>query len=139
MELADAAAADRARLDAQLAAAEDAASGQGLEAFFRNGDSALDPGQFLEALTVWTVNALDVLTPEARLMAQFVACLEDGDRNADVVGATWGNLWQRLDRPGRSGPTGSGSASCSPRSSDPQGVEQALAEILGASADPPAE
>jgi hypothetical protein len=106
MELADAAAADRARLDAQLAAAEDAASGQGLEAFFRNGDSALDPGQFLEALTVWTVNALDVLTPEARLMAQFVACLEDGDRNADVVGATWGNLWQRLDRPGRSGPTG---------------------------------
>jgi len=139
MELADAAAADRPRLDAQLAAAEDAASGQGLEAFFRNGDSALDPGQFLEALTVWTVNALDVLTPEARLMAQFVACLEDGDRNADVVGATWGNPVAAAG-PARAERTdGSGSASCSPRSSDPQGVEQALAEILGASADPPAE
>jgi CHAT domain len=84
MELADAAAADRARLDAQLAAAERAAAGLGLDAFFRDGDSTLDPGQFLAALTGWTVNALDVLTPAARLMAQFLACLEDGDRNADV-------------------------------------------------------
>jgi tetratricopeptide (TPR) repeat protein len=100
MELADAAAADRARLDAQLAAAEDAASGQGLEAFFRDGDSTLDPGQFLAALTGWTVGALDVLTPAARLMAQFTACLEDSDRNADVIEATWADLWQRLDRPG---------------------------------------
>jgi CHAT domain len=100
MELADAAAADRARLDAQLAAAEDAASGQGLEAFFRDGDSTLDPGQFLAALTGWTVNALDVLPPAARLMAQFIACLEDSDRNADVIEATWADLWQRLDRPG---------------------------------------
>ena len=106
MELADAAAADRARLDAQLAAAEDAASGQGLDAFFRNGDSTLDPGQFLDALTGWTLNALDVLTSAARLMAQFTACLEDSDRNADVIEATWADLWQRLDRPGDPPPPG---------------------------------
>jgi hypothetical protein len=83
MELADAAAADRARLDAQLAAAEDAAAGLGLDAFFRDGDSTLDPSEFLTALTGWTVGALDVVTPAARLMAQFIACLEDGDRRSD--------------------------------------------------------
>jgi hypothetical protein len=65
MELADAVAADRARLDAQLTAAEEAADGLGLEAFFRDGDSALGPGQFLAALTGWTIGALDVLTPDA--------------------------------------------------------------------------
>ena len=43
MELADAAAADRDPLDTQLAAAEKAAAGQGLEAFFRDGSSTLDP------------------------------------------------------------------------------------------------
>jgi CHAT domain len=106
MELADAAAADCARLDAQLAAAEDAASGQGLEAFFRDGDSALDPGQFLAALTGWTVGALDVLPPAARLMAQFITCLEDDDRNAEVIEPTWVDLWQRLDRPGDPPPPG---------------------------------
>jgi hypothetical protein len=106
MELADAAAADTARLDAQLAAAEDAATGLELEAFFRDGDSALDPSQFLDALTGWTVNALDVLTPEARLMAQFVACLEDGDRRSDVIEANWADLWRRLDRPGDPPPPG---------------------------------
>jgi hypothetical protein len=106
MELADAAAADLARLDAQLAAAERAAAGLGLDAFFRDGDSALEKGQFLDALTGWTVGALDVLTGPARLMAQFTACLEDGDRNADVIGATWADLWQRLDQPGDPPPPG---------------------------------
>ena len=106
MELADAAAADRARLDAQLAAAEDAASGQGLEAFFRDGDSAMDPGQFVDALSGWTVSALDVLTSAARLMAQFIACLEDDDRRSDVIDANWADLWERLDRPGDPPPPG---------------------------------
>jgi tetratricopeptide (TPR) repeat protein len=106
MELADAAAADRARLDAQLDSAERAAAGLGLDAFFRDGDSTLDPGQFLDALTGWTLNALDVLTPAARLMAEFTACLEDGDRNADVIEANWADLWERLDQPGDPPPPG---------------------------------
>jgi CHAT domain len=106
MELADAAAADRARLDTQLAAAERAAAELGLDAFFRDGDSTLDPDQFLTALTGWTVGALDVLTPAARLMAQFTACLEDDDRNADVIEATWADLWERLDQPGDPPPPG---------------------------------
>jgi hypothetical protein len=100
MELADAAADNRRRLDAQLAAAEDEAGGLSLDAFFRDGDSVLGPGQFLTALTGWTVSALGVLTPTARLMAQFVACLEDGDRRSGIIEAAWGDLWERLDRPG---------------------------------------
>ena len=47
MELADAAAADPARLAAQLAAAETAVGGQVLDAFFRDGATALDAAQFL--------------------------------------------------------------------------------------------
>ena len=100
MELADAAAANRDRLDAQLAAAEAAAretgGGPGLEAFFRDGTTSLDPEQFLDALTKWTKGALGVLSPEARLMAEFVACLEDGDRLSFVIDATWADLWRRL-------------------------------------------
>ncbi len=61
MELADAAAADRTRLDTQLAAAEEAAGpARRLEAFFRDGASTLDPGEFLAALKAWTVTALGV-------------------------------------------------------------------------------
>ena len=100
LELADAAATDPTRLDAQLAAAEDASSGPALEAFFRDGASTLDPEQFLAALTGWTSTALAVLPPAARLMAEFVACLEDDDRQVVVIEATWSDLWRQLDRPG---------------------------------------
>jgi hypothetical protein len=100
MELADAAAASRERLDAQLDAAEQAAAGLSLDAFFRDGDSTLDPGQFLDALTAWTLNALDVLPEPARLMAQFIACLEDDDRRSDIIEANWADLRRRLGQPG---------------------------------------
>ena len=104
MEIADKAAADRARLDAHLAAAEKAAADYGegggvLDAFFRDGKSSLDADQFLDALTTWTVTTLGVLDPEARLMAQFAARLEDSDRATAVIGATWPGLWRRLRRP----------------------------------------
>jgi len=100
LELADAAAADRDRLDAQLAAAEEAAAGQRLDAFFRDGASALIPEEFLDALTGWTTTALGVLPESARLMAQFLACIEDEDRMSGIVAATWADLWRRLERPG---------------------------------------
>jgi tetratricopeptide (TPR) repeat protein len=100
LELADAAASDRDRLDAQLAAAEAAATGQGLDAFFHDGTSTLDPDQFLAALAGWTASVLAVLAPAVRLMAQFVACLEDADRRSGVIGATWAGLWHRLEQPG---------------------------------------
>jgi hypothetical protein len=100
LELADAAAADRDRLDAQLVAAEQASAGEQLEAFFRDGASTLDPGRFLDALGTWTSTALSVLPEAARLMAEFVACLEDDDRQTAVIEATWEDLWWRLGRAG---------------------------------------
>ena len=108
MELADAAATDRFRLTAPLQAAENAVRqaerGQAgiageLAAFFRHGESTLDPDQFLAALSAWTTSALGVLSPDTRLMAEFLACLEDDDRASHVIDATWPPLWQRLGRP----------------------------------------
>jgi tetratricopeptide (TPR) repeat protein len=100
LELADAAAADRTRLDAQLAAAEGVAEGPALEAFFRDGESTLEQHQFLAALAAWTLSALAVLPPPARLMAEFVACLEDHDRQQTVIQATWPDLWRSLNQLG---------------------------------------
>jgi tetratricopeptide (TPR) repeat protein len=38
--------------------------------------------------------------PNARLMAEFLACLTDEDQRKAVVEATWPRLWKRLGRPG---------------------------------------
>ena len=100
MELADAATGDLARLTAQLNAAETAASGQALDAFFRDGTTALDAAQFLDTLTTWTTTTLTELPEAARLMAQFLACIEDSDRFSGIVDANWADLWRRLARPG---------------------------------------
>jgi len=101
MELADAAAtAGSARLVAQLDAAETAAGGQVLDAFFRDGTTALDAAQFLDALAAWTTTTLAAIPSPARLMAQFLACLEDDDRQSWIIDATWADLWHRLAQPG---------------------------------------
>ena len=90
MELADAAAIDPARLTAQLDAAETAADGQVLEAFFRDGTTRLDAIQFLGTLAIWTTSTMAALPQPARLMARFLACLEDGDRQSSIVDAQLG-------------------------------------------------
>jgi tetratricopeptide (TPR) repeat protein len=100
MELADAAATDPARLTAQLDVAETAAGGQALDAFFRDGTTALDTAQFLDALTAWTTTTLDQLPAPARLMAQFLACIEEDDRQSWIIDANWADLWRRLSQPG---------------------------------------
>ena len=100
MELADAAAGDPARLTAQLAAAETAAGGQALDMFFRDGVTGLDGAQFLGALTGWTAATLAELPAAARLMAQFLACLEQDDRQSFIIDVNWADLWRRLGQPG---------------------------------------
>jgi tetratricopeptide (TPR) repeat protein len=100
MELADAAAADPARLTTQVDAAETAAGGQALDAFFRDGTTALDAAQFLDALTTWTATTLGQLLGPAQLMAQFLACLEEADRQSWILDANWDHLWRRLRQPG---------------------------------------
>ena len=100
MELADATAADRRRLDAHLTAAEEAAAGQSLEAFFRDGASALGSQQFLDVLARWTGMILAGLPEPTRLMALFLACMDTGDRQSTIVSVNWADLWRRLERPG---------------------------------------
>jgi tetratricopeptide (TPR) repeat protein len=99
MELADAAAVRPTRLTAQLDAAETAAGGQVLDAFFRDGNTALDAAQFLDALSSWTAATLAGLPGPTRLMAQFLACLEDDDRQSWIIDANWADLWHRLGQP----------------------------------------
>jgi tetratricopeptide (TPR) repeat protein len=40
------------------------------------------------------------LPPSARLLAEFVACIEDDDRESGIIEANWADLWQRLQRSG---------------------------------------
>jgi tetratricopeptide (TPR) repeat protein len=100
LDLADAAARSRETLDAQLAAAEAAAADRRLEAFFHAGTSDLDPEQFLAALSGWATTALAALPEPARLMAEFLACLEDRDLMSYVIERNWKDLHRRLNRPG---------------------------------------
>jgi tetratricopeptide (TPR) repeat protein len=101
LELADAAAtAGPQRLAAQLDAAERAGEGLVLDAFFRDGATALDAARFLDTLTAWTATAEGALPGPARLMAQLVACLEDDDRTTDIIEANWADVWCRLEQSG---------------------------------------
>jgi tetratricopeptide (TPR) repeat protein len=100
MELADAAAADPPRLATQLDAAGASADGKVLDAFFRDGATHLDAAQFLDALTGWTTIMLAALPGPTQLMAQFLACLEDSDRQSAIIDDNWADLWRRLGRPG---------------------------------------
>jgi CHAT domain len=122
LELADAAAADRSRLDTQLAAMETAVAGQGLDAFFDDGTSTLDPDQFLAVLSGWTTRALAVLVLAARLLAEFVACLEDGDRQSWVIEANWADLWRRLGRPADPPEPGTAAGRAGYGRADPAGI-----------------
>ena len=103
MELANAAAGDRFRLVSALDAAEAAAraGGGALDAFFRDGISELDAPRFLEALVAWTNISLTGLNGPAVLMARYLACLEDNDRQSMILDATWPNLWRRMELPGQ--------------------------------------
>ncbi|MGH3975622.1 MAG: AAA family ATPase, partial [Pseudonocardiaceae bacterium] len=104
LELADAAAADRARLVSQLAAAEAAVDGAALSAFLTQGDTALDAVQFLQTLTAWTTDAAATLPAPARLLLQALCRIEDTDRDSAVLEVNWADLWRRLDQPGEAPP-----------------------------------
>lgn len=104
LELADAAATDRARLVSQLAAAEAAVDGAALSAFLTQGDTTLDAPQFLRTLTAWTTDAAATLPAPARLLLQALCRIGDTDRNSAVLERTWADLWRHLDQPGQAPP-----------------------------------
>jgi len=104
LELADAAAADPARLASQLAAAEAAVDGAALTAFLTEGDTALDAAQFLQTLTAWITDATATLLAPSRLLLQALCRIEDTDRDSATLGGNWADLWRRLDQPGQPSP-----------------------------------
>src|SRR5439155_16083403 len=97
LELADAAATDPAVLAAQLAAAEQAASGQPMTAFFTTGTTHLDTTGFLQVLAGWTTTRMDTLPDPSRLLLQLIAGIEDDDRWSNILHDNWADLCQRLE------------------------------------------
>ncbi|HET9658148.1 MAG TPA: hypothetical protein VFP72_22535 [Kineosporiaceae bacterium] len=100
LELADAAAADPARLaDAVAAAGRSMPTGR-LEAFLTAGTTTLDGGQLLIALTAWTRTTLTSLPTASRLLLQVLCAIEEDDRDSFVVEQNWADIWARLHTPG---------------------------------------
>jgi tetratricopeptide (TPR) repeat protein len=90
LEFADKLAADRTALQAQLQNAEFAAEGNAsLQAFFVTGESTREEPQFLYAFTCWTHDLTAQCTSSARLLFQFLACLEEADRDFPTLELTW--------------------------------------------------
>jgi hypothetical protein len=104
LELADAVAADPETLDERLGAAEAAADRHELEAFFREGTSGLDPGQFLDTLFAWTAATFAGLREPAQFMAQFIADMDCDHRDLDVIVTSWPEFWRRTGRPDEPAP-----------------------------------
>ena len=72
------------------------AAGEGrLTAFFERGQSALDDADFLDALAAWTHTVAATLAPETRTLFHFLSCLEEEDRQTEIVGANWADFWKR--------------------------------------------
>jgi tetratricopeptide (TPR) repeat protein len=57
-------------------------------------------GGYLDLLQQWATQALDTLGPDALLLAQVLARLDDDDRARPVVDDNWADVWHRLQRPG---------------------------------------
>ena len=105
IELAEGQASNPSALAAHLARAE-AAWARGavdagrLNAFFREGDSQVEAGAFLQALAGWTEAITTTLPVACRTLFQFLCGVEEEDRLDWVVQAVWPVLWKRLALPG---------------------------------------
>jgi hypothetical protein len=67
-----------------------------LRAFFREGDSQVEGDRFLQSLAEWTTAVAAALPKGSHTLFVFLCCLEEDDREGQVVDATWPNLWNRL-------------------------------------------
>ncbi|MGH3907097.1 MAG: hypothetical protein ACRDTE_23415 [Pseudonocardiaceae bacterium] len=100
LELADAAAADPARLAFHLTEVEAAVDGAAPATFLTEGDTSLDGAQLLAIFTAWTDNIAATLPTPARLLLQALCRTEETDRGTAILGVNWATLWRRLDQPG---------------------------------------
>ncbi|MGW6456007.1 hypothetical protein ACWF94_08770 [Streptomyces sp. NPDC055078] len=94
LRLADAAAAEPARLSAALAAAETAGPQAPLTAFFTTGGSDLDGGHFVRLLAVWSDAVLAGLPAPARTLAGLLSRIESDHRRPWVVDEVWPMIYK---------------------------------------------
>jgi tetratricopeptide (TPR) repeat protein len=98
LELADAQAADPARLAALVEAGDQAwrAAGGLPDGFFATGRASGTGSDYLRVLAAWTTAVADTLASGERSLFWFLCCLEEPDRDRPVLDANWADLWNRL-------------------------------------------
>lgn len=77
-----------------------AAGGARESAFLERGETERDPQKFLQTLDAWTTQLANNLSPAARLLLEFLACVEERDRETGIVEIVWGNFLKRIGRGG---------------------------------------
>lgn len=120
LELADAAAADPARLAFQLTEVEAAvtgatgegATGEGVDetvlaTLLTEGHTRLDTEQLQGVFTTWITQVAATLPAPARLLLQALCRIEQTDRSTAALGVNWTALWRRLDQDGAAPPLAS--------------------------------
>jgi len=69
--------------------------------FLKQGATTQDASAFLQTLENWTRQLSANLSPTARLLLEFLACLEEEDRQSWIVEANWEDFLKRLADGGR--------------------------------------
>ncbi|MDL1895111.1 CHAT domain-containing protein [Anaerolineae bacterium CFX7] len=69
--------------------------------FLKQGATTQDAPAFLQTLENWTRQLSANLSPTARLLLEFLACLEEEDRQSQIVEIVWKNFLKRLADGGR--------------------------------------
>jgi tetratricopeptide (TPR) repeat protein len=98
IELSNILAADRARFEAIVKKAQEAAERDGapLQEFLRGGESVQDVSDFTKALNQWVSALAGALSPGGRLMFQLLCRMENEDRRKDFIEANWTDFLSHL-------------------------------------------
>jgi tetratricopeptide (TPR) repeat protein len=100
IELADGAARESGALETRLAEAGQALDRRRLRAFFATGDTEVGEEEQLWVLEGWARGAAQGLDEGSRTLFWFLCCLEEPDRERQVLEANWRDLWNRLGNEG---------------------------------------
>jgi tetratricopeptide (TPR) repeat protein len=98
IEFAEHLAAEPQLLVKQLERAEAKNGSEQLDTFFREGETSFDAAAFTRSLHDWTTGIAGTLAEPAQIFFQFLCCLEEGDRENQIVSANWADLLKRLGR-----------------------------------------
>ena len=68
------------------------------DGFFTVGETTASEADFLDVLSAWTREVAATLAPGERDLLWFLCCLEEPDRERQVLDNNWADLWHRLGR-----------------------------------------